>query len=143
MDEPRAVVSRFIELAWNEGRLDDAATCLAPDLVDHDALDFPGRVTGARGLLQVVAMIRAGLPDLERRVEVQLVDGDTVTTRFVDEATHTGELMGIPPTGRRVRVRGMNIERVRDGRIAELWHIEDMAGLMAQLSDPLPDRPTG
>lgn len=134
-EDPRTVVSRFIELAWNGGRLDEASACLAPDLVDHDALEFPGRASGAQGLLQVIGMIRAALPDLERRVELQVADGDTVATRFVDEGTHGGELMGVPATGRRVSVRGINIERVRDGRIAEVWHVEDIAGLMAQLTD--------
>lgn len=131
--DPRDVSTRFIETAWNEGRLDEAATLLAADLVDHDPLEFPGRPPGAEGLLAVVASVRAGLSDLHRSIEAQVSDGDLVATRFVDVGTHNGPLLGIPPTGRHIVVRGMNLERVRDGRIIEIWHIEDLAGLMAQL----------
>src|SRR5690349_20292345 len=107
MMEAVEVVRRFHDVAWTQGRLDEAATYLAPDLVDHDALAFPGREPGARGLLQVVGMIRAAIPDLRRVVEAQHRDGSTVVTRFVDRGTHAGELLGHPGTGRSVEVRGI------------------------------------
>lgn len=62
-----------------------------------------------------------------------------VATRFVDEGTHLGELFGIAPTGRRIRVVGINIERIVDGRIVEIWHVEDIAGLMAQIGGTVSD----
>jgi steroid delta-isomerase-like uncharacterized protein len=134
VEDAKTVVSRFVELAWNQGRLEEASAFLDPGVVDHDALEFPGRDPGAAGLLQVVAMIRSGMPDLHRTVELQFAEGDLVVTRFVDEGTQTGALLGTPPTGRRIAVRGINIDRVADGRIIELWHVEDIAGLMAQLN---------
>jgi predicted ester cyclase len=66
------------------------------------------------------------------------VDGDLVATSFTDRGTHRGELLGLPATGREVTVRGINIERVRDGRIVETWHVEDIAGLMAQVGASPP-----
>jgi steroid delta-isomerase-like uncharacterized protein len=138
MSELREIVRRFHEAAWTEGQLDEAARLLAPDLVDHDAIAFPGRSAGAAGLLQVVGMIRSAIPDLRREIRDQLVVGETVVTRFGDIGTHQGDLMGIPPTGRHVEVRGINIERVQDGRITELWHLEDVAGLMAQITGEAP-----
>jgi steroid delta-isomerase-like uncharacterized protein len=126
-------VQRFHQLAWSEGALGEARALLADDLVDHDALEFPGRAPGADGLLQVVAMIRAAMPDLQRTIEQQITEGDRVVTRFRDHGTHEGELMGIPPTGRPVTLSGINIETVRDGRIAEVWHVEDLLGLMRQV----------
>ena len=133
MTQPDEVVRRFIDEAWNAGRLDTASELLAPDLVDHDAAPFPGREKGSAGLLQVVTMIRAGVPDLQRHVDTQIVDGDTVVTSFTDRGAHRGDLFGVPATGRPVVVRGINIERVRDGRITEIWHVEDLFGLMAQI----------
>jgi steroid delta-isomerase-like uncharacterized protein len=129
----KETVQRFHQLAWTEGALDEARGLLADDLVDHDPLEFPGRAPGADGLLQVVAMIRAAMPDLQRTIEQQITEGDRVVTRFRDHGTHEGELMGIPPTGRPVTLSGINIETVRDGRIAEVWHVEDLLGLMRQL----------
>jgi steroid delta-isomerase-like uncharacterized protein len=131
--EPIETVRAFTRLAWSEGRLDEARALLADDLVDHDAMPFPGREPGAGGLLKVVAMIRAALPDLERHVDEEYASGDRVTTSFTDRGTHTGELFGIPPTGRAVAVRGINVARVKDGRISELRHVEDLLGLMRQL----------
>ena len=105
----------------------------AEDLVDHNALQVPGREPGAAGLLQVVGMIRGALPDLRRTIDDAISEGDRVVVRFTDRGTHRGELMGIPPTGRAVTVEGINIARVAEGRIQELWHIEDLLGLMQQL----------
>ncbi len=136
--DPRDVVRRFYTLAWNDGSLDEADALLDPNLVDHDPLPVPDAPSGAAGLLHLIGLIRSGLPDLSRTVEMQVAQGDLVATRFVDEGTHRGELFGIPATGRRIRVVGINIERVVDGRIAELWHVEDIAGLMAQIGAPDP-----
>lgn len=134
--EPQQVVQRFSALAWNAGRIDEAAEFLDPELVDHDPLQVPGARSGAAGLLDVVGMIRSWLPDLTRTIEFQVGQGELVVTRFVDEGTHSGELLGITPTGQRIRVVGINIERVVDGRIAEIWHVEDIAGLMTQIHKP-------
>lgn len=136
--DPRQVIRRFYTLAWNEGSLHEADALLDPDLVDHDQLAVPDARPGAAGLLHLIGLIRSGLPDLARTVEIQVGQGDLVATRFVDEGTHQGELFGIPATGRRVRLVGINIERVVDGRIVELWHVENIAGLMAQLGTPDP-----
>jgi steroid delta-isomerase-like uncharacterized protein len=127
-------VRRFHELAWSDGDLDGARALLADDLVDHNAMAFPGRLPGADGLLQVVAMIRAACPDLQRTIVHQFADGPAVATCFVDRGTHRGELMGVAPTARAITVSGINVETVRDGRIAEVWHAEDLLGLMRQLA---------
>jgi steroid delta-isomerase-like uncharacterized protein len=131
--DSKDLVRSFHELAWTKGDLEAAGELLAPDLVDHMPMRFPGRADGAAGLLQVVGTIRSALPDLVRTIEDQVAEGDRVVTRFTDRGTHRGELMGIPPTGREVEVAGINVEIVRDDRIAEVWHLEDLAGLLGQL----------
>jgi steroid delta-isomerase-like uncharacterized protein len=137
-----AIVRRFYEAVWTEGRLETASAFLANDLIDHNALQFPGRADGAAGLLQVVAMIRSALPDLTRTVEDQVEQGDRVATRFIDQGTHRGELLGVAPTGRVIRLEGINIERVLDGRIVEVWHVEDLFGLLQQIG-PRPESAAG
>lgn len=131
--ENKQLVRRFHHLAWTAGDLEAARELLADDLVDHNPLALSGRAPGAAGLLDVVTMIRSAIPDLTRTVEAQLAEDDRVVTRFTDRGTHAGELMGIPASGNQLVVEGINIERVRHGRIAELWHIEDLLGLMQQL----------
>jgi steroid delta-isomerase-like uncharacterized protein len=130
--ENKELVRRFYATVWSEGRLEAAGDFLADDLIDHDALAFAGRAPGAAGLAQVIAMIRAALPDLRRTIEQQIAEGDRVVTRFTDRGTHRGELLGIPATGRAVTVSGINIDLIRDGKIAEIWHVEDLLGLLGQ-----------
>jgi steroid delta-isomerase-like uncharacterized protein len=145
-EDNKQLVRRFYDMVWSQGRIDSASEFLADGLIDHDAIAFPGRLPGAQGLVQVVAMIRAALPDLTRTVDDQICESDRVVTRFTDRGTHHGDLLGIPATGKEVRMAGINIELIREGKIAELWHIEDLLGLLGQLgavpvatSQPQPD----
>lgn len=131
-DENKAATRRFCDAVWSGGDLAAAREFLDDDLTDHDPVEFPGRQAGAAGLLQVIGMVRAAFPDLRRTVEDQVAEGDIVLTRFTDEA-HTGPFMEIPPTGRPVKVAGINVERHVGGKIAGIWHIEDFAGMMQQL----------
>ena len=132
-EQNKQVVAQFDELVWSQGRLDSARELLAPDLIDHQPMPFPGREPGAAGLLQVVQIVRAGLPDLKRIVHAQIAEGDLVVTRFTDRGTHRGTLMGLPPSGRELAVDGINVARVQNGRITEVWHVEDLLGMMRQL----------
>ena len=63
--------------------------------------------------------------------------GDKVAVRNTVSGTHQGAFMGHAPTGRRIEMRTMDVHQVRDGKIVVTWHLEDFAGLMAQLTaDP-------
>jgi predicted ester cyclase len=62
-----------------------------------------------------------------------VADGDKVVTRWTVQATHQGELNGIPATGKRVTVTAMTIDRITDGKVIESWTIFDALGLMQQL----------
>jgi predicted ester cyclase len=66
-------------------------------------------------------------------VEEQIAQGEKVLTRFEWTGTHRGEFLGVPATGRPVRVWGMVIDRLRDGRIKDTRIIMDSLGLMMQL----------
>jgi predicted ester cyclase len=66
-------------------------------------------------------------------VEHVVAEGDLVATYKTFIGTHEGELLGVPPTGRRVTIRVMDCVRYRDGKLTEHWNIVDVAGLMAQL----------
>jgi steroid delta-isomerase-like uncharacterized protein len=135
------LVQQYYASIWSGGRVDAIRDFVADDAIDHNPLHFPGRASGAAGLAQVVAMIRAAIPDLQRTVEDQLCHDDKVVTRFIDEGTHQGNLMGVPATGQRVRLTGINIELIREDKIRELWHVEDLLGLLAQIGAlPQPTR---
>jgi predicted ester cyclase len=72
-----------------------------------------------------------------------IADGDRVAVRHTHRATHGGEFMDLPPTGKQVVVEGIEIFRLRDGRIAEFWHQDDLLSLLQQLGAiPAPEPAT-
>ena len=72
-------------------------------------------------------------PDVEIIDEDILVDGEKVVKRSINVATHTGTYEGIAPTGRRVSIAVISIDRIENGKIVETWMVWDEMGLMRQL----------
>jgi steroid delta-isomerase-like uncharacterized protein len=94
---------------------------------------FPGQGPGVEGLKDVLRGFRAGFPDIHFAIEEQIAEGDKVLSRFEWTGTHHGEFLGVPATGRPVKVWGMVVDRLVDGRIKETRIIMDALGLMMQL----------
>jgi len=78
-------------------------------------------------------MFRSGMPDLRVTIDDMGAEGDKVATRYTIEGTHEGELFGVPPTGRRLSIESMAVERVSDGKIEEHRRITDTLDMMQQL----------
>ena len=72
------------------------------------------------------------LPDFTIQIADIFAEGDHVITRVTGRGTHLGEWMGIEPTGREVRLKGINIDRVDRGWIAEHWGEADTIGMLSQ-----------
>jgi len=131
-EENKALVRRFFEEVLNEKRLDRADELVAPDYLDHAAL--PGQGPGLEGAKQQRwAMYFAAIPDLHSTIDDLVAEGDKVVVRYTGEGTQQGELLGIPPTGKRFRFSGICIIRLAEGKIAENWEQDDLLGLMQQL----------
>jgi steroid delta-isomerase-like uncharacterized protein len=129
-DNP-AIVRRFIEEIINQGRFDSASQFVWEDVVEQ--VPLPGQGPGLEGLNDILRSMRSAFPDLHFAVEEQITEGDKVLTRFEWTGTHNGAFIGIPPTGRPVKVWGMVIDRLEDGRIKDTRILMDMLGLMIQL----------
>jgi predicted ester cyclase len=93
----------------------------------------PGGSPGAKALRGTVAFLRAVFPDFTITHEDMVVTGDKVAVRSVSRGTHSGELLGIPATGRAVEYRAFDFHRLEGGRIVESWHLEDYFALLTQL----------
>jgi steroid delta-isomerase-like uncharacterized protein len=78
-------------------------------------------------------MFRAGMPDLKVVVEDMIAEDDKVATRYTLEGTHEGELFGVPPTGKRLSIKSITVERVSEGKIREHWRVTESLDMMQQL----------
>lgn len=102
--------------------------------VIHDPHAPPGGwPNGPEGLKMVAGIFGGAFDDWHISIDDQLAERDTVATRWTAQAVHTGPLPGIAPTGRTVRVTGVNIARFAGGKIVESWFNFDMLSLLQQV----------
>lgn len=104
---------------------------VAEHIVDHTL--EPGGKQGRQGVLAASAMFRAAFPDLKITIESLVADDERVSVTGKMSGTNRGALMGAPPTGKTASFAYMDMYAIAHGQIAEVWHIEDLAGMMRQL----------
>ena len=129
--ENAAVVRRFTEEVITQGDIDSAARFVWEDVVEQ--VQFPGQGPGLEGLKDILRGMRTAFPDLDFAIKEQIAEGDKVASRFEWSGTHQHEFLGVPATGRQVRVWGVVIDRLEEGRIKDTRIIMDIFGLMMQL----------
>lgn len=120
-----------IEELWGRGRLDLVDSNYATNVTDH--IPVAGQAVGRTAMKQVVADFRAGIPDLRMTLHKTLAAGGYGTDVWTLQGTHGGPLLGREASGAAVEIGGIDMVRVEDGRIADLWHVEEMAQLGAQI----------
>ena len=139
-EENKALLRRSVEEVFSaQGDLDVADEIYAPNYVGHNPLD-PEDVRGPEGAKEQARMYRSAFPDVRLNIEEQVAEGDRVVTRWIGSGTHQGEMMGIAPTGNQIRVDGITISRIQDGKVVEDWELFNALGLMQQLGGvPTPE----
>ena len=119
--------------AWNAHDPDAVAAVFAEDAVVRE-VGNPLESHGRTAIRARAAALFIAFPDFTLERITLVVDGDRHADRWVMTGTHRGELFGMPPTGRTVRVEGATFTRMGpDGLVVEDVHLSDLAGLMAQL----------
>jgi steroid delta-isomerase-like uncharacterized protein len=129
-EENKAIVRRFGAELLNEMNFAAADEILAPDFAVHG---IPGVPPSREGFEGAVRMFHAGFPDWEDRIEDMVAEGDRVAIRLTGSGTHSGDFMGIPPTGKRVTISGIAIYRLAGGKVAEDRVQLDLLGMLQQL----------
>ena len=131
IEQNKNTVTEFIDALFTKGDLGAVDEYLAEEFVNHDP---PLGVTADReGMRAAGAMFRAVFPDWHSEMDILAGEGDLVVEHFTASGTQQGEIFGVPPSGRTVTLPGINIWRVRDGRIVERWGRLDELGLLRQL----------
>lgn len=130
LEANKDLVRRFYAEVINGRDLDAIDELLTEDFT-HD-----GELRGRDGQRPAVAAFLDGFSDLHNRIEQILAEGDLLAARQTWRGTHDGEFAGVPATGRGVEFTSTAVLQIRDGMIAAAWDQVDVAGLMAQLTNP-------
>ena len=128
--ENEGLIRRWFEEVWNQGMTSTIDALLDEGAVVHG---LGADLHGPDDFKTFHAMYRSAFPDMVIQVDDVAVDGPRVAARWSGTATHRGELMGIPPTGRRVTFTGMVFIHVERGKVVEGWNNFDQFGLLLQL----------
>jgi steroid delta-isomerase-like uncharacterized protein len=126
-----AIVRRFVDEVINQGKMGSAEEFVWEDVVEQ--VPLPGQGPGLEGLKDVLRGMRSAFPDIDFSIKEQVCEDDKVVSRFEWTGTHKAEFMGVPATGRQVRVWGVVIDRLEAGRIKDTRILMDALGLMMQL----------
>lgn len=131
-EQNKLLARRLREECFSSGNL-----ALADVLLDEDYLYHgPGlmeEVRGREAFKQAIEMFRTAIPDLRETIEDQIAEGDKVVSRFISRGTHKGELMGAPPTGKQLTIKGTDISLIRNGKIVEAWVMWDALAFVQQI----------
>ena len=130
--ESKGISRRLLEEAFNSGNLDVVDELVSPEFVNHDAAQ-PEPAVGIEAAKASIQGYRDAFPDLRIAIELQVAEGEYVTTQWTAQGTNQGDLMGMPATGKQATVTGITIDRIVDGRIVESWTNWDTLGLLQQL----------
>jgi predicted ester cyclase len=127
----RTLPERFYREALCQGRIEVIDEFVADDYVEHQI--FPGLTQDKEGLKGFIKMNRDAFSDLNVEILKIVVEGDEAWVHAVMTGKHTGELGGIPATGKSVRLEMVDRVRFRDGKAVEHWGVSDDLGMMTQL----------
>ena len=130
-EQNKARVREFVDVVFNQHKVDAVSEYLAPDVVEHNP--WPGFPATIQGFKDGTREFLTGFPDARVEIDEMLADGDKVIVRNRLVGTNSGPFMGMPATGKNIDVEGIDIVRIVDGRQAEHWGLYDAAGMMMQL----------
>jgi steroid delta-isomerase-like uncharacterized protein len=104
---------------------------VAPDAIENDLA--PGQAKGPQGYIDFFTKLRAAFPDMKIAVETLVADEDNVAFAYTLTGTHNGDFNGIQATGKKIKARGMQISKFKDGQMVERWGSSDELGILKQL----------
>ena len=133
----RQLGRRWFEEVWNKGRREAIGEMIGPDSLVHDG-GVDSR--GPEGFYQLFDRMTAAFSDIHFDVEDLVAENDKVCVRWSFSAKHSGDGLGIEPTGTKINVTGISILQVAGTIFAEGWQNWDMMGMMEQLKGKLESR---
>ena len=128
VEENNALVRFFFEASVEEV-LSKVDELMAPDFVYHTDEGDLDRET----YKMVNAAVLAAFPDLRYTIDDLIVEEDKAATRWTMTGTHQAEFNGIPATNKAIKLTGVSIDRLKDGKFVETWNFFDSMTMLKQL----------
>jgi steroid delta-isomerase-like uncharacterized protein len=131
-DENKALAQRFYNEVMNSHNLAGVKSFCTTDFIDHNP--SPGH-TG-KGLDDLTAQLNemiTALPDFHVTTDLMIADGDTVVAYLTMTGTNTGPFGNMPASNKPVKINGVDIVRIKDGKAAERWGVFDNLTMMSQM----------
>ena len=123
-------LSKFAE-AVNTGKFDLFKEAVSAENIDHDPAR--GQVPGPEGYRVFFGGLREAFPDLSVALETLVADEESIALAYTLSGTQNGSFMGIAPTGKKMKIRGVQIAKFKDGKMVERWGSSDELGMLQQL----------
>jgi len=130
IEDNKNLSKKLFEEVWNKGNLDVVDDLIALDYVIHMGNKD---LVGIDNYKNFVKIYRNAFPDIYYTVNDLIAEDDKVVERWSAQGTHKGELLGIPPTNKKLKVTGIDIVRIKEGKMVERWAEYDFKGMMEQL----------
>ena len=131
-EEHRRLFTRWFDELWNKKNYSIPYELVHPDFTAHGAGGQDIK-QGPDGVVGMVKAWHAAMPDGHMSVDDIITEGDLSTIRMTWEGTHTGKFGDIPPSGKRITVTSIGIDRVLNGKITEGWGELNMLGMLQQM----------
>lgn len=129
-DDIKGLVRRWFQEVWSEGRVASIDALMDPGCIVHGLGNV---MRGPAEFKPFHSAYRSAFPDVKIAIDHMVAEGNTVAARWSGTATHSGDGLGMPATGRQVRLSGMTFARVENGKLVEGWNIFDQLGMFQQL----------
>jgi len=128
----KSIVRRLYDEVWNKRKIDLVAELISPS---HALVDpfVSGSQVGPELYRRRIQELTASFPDLRFTLDDLIAEKDKVVAAWVISATHKGEFMSIPATGKKISVEGITIHYIRDGKILDSNARWDSMGLLRQI----------
>jgi steroid delta-isomerase-like uncharacterized protein len=128
-----SLMQRWYREVWRERNDETVRELLAPDARLWGQIGPDQEIRGPEGFLAFAHRIREVFPDTDLVVEDAFAVNDKVAVRWTATGTHRGDGLGIPATGKRIRITGITIARIVDGKVVEGWDNWDRLGMLEQI----------
>lgn len=130
--EIERLVNDYLDV-WNDGDYAKMSDVLAESIAVYDPGAPEGEVHGHGGLEALLRELRTAFPDFRVAIDDMLAGDETIMAEWTFTGTHEGEFNGVPPTGRKVELTGMDTMRISDGKVHEHRIYYDRQELFEQL----------